>query len=131
MVRRCRILVIEDDEQVSTLLDHVISVEGYQVELVRPPLDRVDGVDFSGYDMAIIDLSLPRGLDGFAVAHRAEAAKIGVILMSGNQAFYERARNSGYPFLQKPFRIASLVQLIHEVLNKTGAECERQKEAST
>ncbi len=125
MARRCRILVIEDDKQVSALLDHVISVEGYEVELIRPPLDRVADVDWSAYDMAIIDLSLPRGFDGFAIAQRAAAAGIGVILMSGNHALYERARKSGHPFLQKPFRIASLIQCIRSVLERSGAECEQ------
>ncbi len=131
MAKRCNILVIEDDEQVSALLDHVISVEGYQVELIRPPLDSVDDIDFSGYDMAIIDLSLPRGLDGFAIAGRATAAGIGVILMSGNHTLYERAQKSGHVFLRKPFRIASLMRCVHAVLDRSGADCERPKRASS
>ncbi|HEX7967995.1 MAG TPA: response regulator [Stellaceae bacterium] len=130
MAQRCRIVIIEDDEQVSALLDYVISVEGYEVELVRPPLDRCEDIDFGEYDLAIIDLSLPRGLDGFAVAQRAAAAQIGIILMSGNQALYERAMSFGYPFLQKPFRIASLIQCIHDVLQSVATDCERQKAAS-
>lgn len=130
MVRHCRIVVIEDDEQVSALLDYVISIEGYEVELIRPPLDRVDDVNFGEYDLAIVDLTLPRGLDGFAIAQKATAADVGVILMSGNHELYERANKSGYPFLQKPFRIASLVQCIHQVLQATGTDCERQKAAS-
>ena len=127
MARYCRVLVVEDNEQVSALMDDVISLEGYEVELVRPPLDGTDDIDFGGYDVAIIDLWLPRGHDAFAIAQRAAAAGTGVILVSGNHELYERARESGYPFLQKPFRIASLVQLIHQVLERTGVDCERQK----
>jgi two-component system, OmpR family, response regulator CpxR len=129
MARRCRVLVIEDNEKVSALLDDVISLEGYDVELVRPPLDGTDDIDFKRYDVAIIDLWLPRGYDAFAIAQRAAAAGTGIILMSGNEALYERASQSGYSFLQKPFRIASLVQLIHQVLERTGTDCERSKVA--
>jgi DNA-binding NtrC family response regulator len=129
MARRCRVLVIEDNEQVSALLDDVISLEGYEVELVRPPLDGTDDIDFGEHDVAIIDLWLPWGHDAFAIAKRAAAAGARVILVSGNQALFERASQSGYPFLQKPFRIARLVQLIHQVLERSGIDCERSKVA--
>jgi DNA-binding NtrC family response regulator len=124
--RRCRIIVIEDNEQVSALLDHVVSLEGYAVELVRPPLDDTATIDFAAFDLALIDLSLPRGHDGFAVAQRAAAAGIGVIIMSGNRSLYDDAENAPYPFLEKPFRIARLIETIHQVLELTGSDCERK-----
>jgi len=130
VVRRCRILVIEDNEHVSALLDHVISLEGYAVELVRPPLDDTADIDFAAYDLALIDLSLPRGHDGFAMAQRAAAAGIGVILMSGNRSLYDEAEKSPHPFLEKPFRIARLIETIHQVLERTGTDCERQRARS-
>ena len=130
VARRCRILVIEDNEHVSALLDQVISLEGYAVELVRPPLDDTAGIDYAAYDVALIDLTLPRGHDGFAIAQRAAAAGIGVILMSGNRSRYDEAGKSPYPFLEKPFRIARLIELIHQVLDRTGTDCERQRATS-
>ncbi len=126
MARQCRILVIEDNEHVSALLDQVISLEGYEVELVRPPLDDTAGIDFAAYDVALIDLLLPRGHDGFAMAQRASAAGIGVILMSGNRSVYDKAEKSPHPFLEKPFRIAQLIETIHQVLERTSSDCERQ-----
>ena len=130
VARRCRILVIEDNEHVSALLDHVISLEGYAVELVRPPLDDTADVDFAAYDLALVDLTLPRGHDGFAIAQRAAAAGIGVILMSGNRGLYEAAENSPHPFLEKPFRITQLIETIQQVLERSGSDCERQRAAS-
>ncbi len=130
VVRHCRILVIEDNEHVSALLDQVISLEGYAVELVRPPLDDTADIDFAAYDLALIDLSLPRGHDGFAMAQRAAAAGIGVILMSGNRSLYDEAKKSPHPFLEKPFRIARLIETIHQVLERTGTDCERQRAGS-
>jgi DNA-binding NtrC family response regulator len=129
MARHCRVLVIEDNEQVSALLDDIISLEGYEVELVRPPLDETANIDFKDYDVAIVDLLLPRGHDAFAIAEKAAAAGAGVILISGNKAIFEQARQSGFPFLEKPFRVASLVRLIHQVLERTGTDCERSKVA--
>jgi DNA-binding NtrC family response regulator len=124
--KRCRVLVIEDNEQVSALLDQVISLEGYAVELVRPPLDDTSSIVFADYDVALIDLSLPHGHDAFAMARRAAAAGIGVILMSGNRGMYEEAELTPYPFLKKPFRIARLIELIQQVLQRAGRNCEPQ-----
>jgi two-component system OmpR family response regulator len=124
--KRCRVLVIEDNEQVSALLDQVISLEGYAVELVRPPLDDTASIAFADYDVALIDLSLPHGHDAFAMARRAAAAGIAVILMSGNRGTYEEAGRTPYPFLKKPFRIARLIELIQQVLQRAGRNCEPQ-----
>ena len=129
MARHCRVLVIEDNEQVSALLDDVISLEGYEVELVRPPLDGTADIDFTSYDVAIIDLWLPWGHDAFAIAEKAAGAGVGVILVSGNKQLYERASQTGFPFLEKPFRLGSLIQLIHQVLERTGTDCQRSKVA--
>ena len=124
--RRCRVLVIEDNEQVSALLDHVISLEGYAVEVVRPPLDDTASLAFDDYDVALIDLSLPHGHDSFAIAQRAAASGIAVILMSGNRSMYDAAAKSPHPFLEKPFRIARLVETIHHVLQRSGRDCQRE-----
>ncbi|HKW54916.1 MAG TPA: response regulator [Stellaceae bacterium] len=118
--------MIEDNEQVSALLDLVISLEGYAVEVVQPPLDDTAGIVFADFDAALIDLSLPHGHDSFAIVQRAAAAGIGVILMSGNRGMYEAAQNLSHPFLEKPFRIARLVETIHQVLQRTGRDCQRQ-----
>ncbi|HWG79654.1 MAG TPA: response regulator [Stellaceae bacterium] len=128
--RRCRVLVVEDNEQVSALLDQVISLEGYAVEMVRPPLDDTASLVLEDYDVALIDLSLPHGHDSFAIAQRAAAAGIGVILMSGNRGMYDAAAEAPYPFLEKPFRIARLVETIHQVLQRSGRDCQRQAAGS-
>src|ERR1700731_4680874 len=71
MARRCRVVLIEDNDLVLSAVGEAILIEGYEVELVPPPADRVEHIDFSNFDVAIIDLTLPRGLDGFGAAQRA------------------------------------------------------------
>ncbi len=128
--RRCRVLVIEDNEQVSALLDQVISLEGYTVEIIRPPLDDTADIDFTEYDVTLIDLSLPHGHDAFAMEQRAAAAGIGVIVMSGDRGLYNEAEKLRHPFLAKPFRIARLIETIHQVLQRLDRDCERQATGS-
>jgi DNA-binding NtrC family response regulator len=130
MARLCRILVIEDNELVLGVINEAIVIEGYQVELVRPPVDHVEEIDFADFDVAIIDLTLPPGLDGFSLAGRATERGIGVILMSGDHAQFDRAAQSGYAFLEKPFRLADLIRLVEDALAQTGADCERSRDAA-
>jgi DNA-binding NtrC family response regulator len=130
MARLCRILVIEDNELVLGVINEAIVIEGYQVELVRPPADHVQEIDFADFDVAIIDLTLPQGLDGFSLARRATERGIGVILMSGDHAQFDRAAQSGHAFLEKPFRLVDLIRLVEDVLAQTGADCERSCDAA-
>jgi DNA-binding response OmpR family regulator len=130
MARRCRILVIEDNELVLSVVNEAILIEGYEVELVRPPIDHVDDLDYTDFDAAIIDLTLPRGLDGFSLAQRAAACGIGVILMSGDPSQFARAEQSTHAFLAKPFGSAELVRRLEEVLAKTGADCAPSRDAA-
>jgi two-component system OmpR family response regulator len=131
MVRLCRILVIEDNELVLGVVNEAITIEGYQVELVRPPVDHIEDIDFAEFDLAIVDLTLPRGFDGFSLAQRAADCGIGIIIMSGDHAQFDRAAKSGHAFLAKPFRLADLIHLLEDVLAKTGADCERSRETVT
>lgn len=130
MARACRILVIEDNELVLSVISEGILIEGYQVELVRPPVDHVESIDYADFDAAIIDLTLPPGLDGLSLADRAAECGIGVILMSGDHTQFDRAEQSAHAFLPKPFRLEALARLLEQVLVETGAECMPSRNAA-
>src|SRR6185437_4351163 len=131
MARPCRIVVIEDNEPVLKLLSEHIEVEGYDVEMVHPPLDDADKIDFEEFDLAFIDLTLPHGLDPLELARRATVAGTGVILMSGDHAQLEDVADAGHALLKKPFRMAILTRLIKDVLSQVGAECEAPPRAAS
>ena len=130
MARVCRILVIEDSEAVLDVVTESILIEGYHVELARPLVDKVEDLEFADFDVAIIDLTLPCGLDGFSLAQRAAERGVGVILMSGDHSQFDRAMQSAHAFLGKPFRMAVLIRLIEDVLAKTGADCQPPRDAA-
>ena len=75
--KRCRILVVEDDEQVRHLLAEGIVIEGYDVEMVRSGPDALTRDDLASFDVAVVDLSLPGGLDGWSIADYCAGRGIG------------------------------------------------------
>jgi DNA-binding NtrC family response regulator len=123
MSRRCRILVVEDRDDVGFVIETALARKGYEVELVSSGVAAIDRLDLAGFDLVVTDVTLPGGRDGLAVAHAAAAHGAAVILISGNPVEFARAAASGYAFLEKPFRVAELQALAERVLTDTGADC--------
>lgn len=61
MPRQCRILLVEDEEQVSTVLEDAIEIDGYDVEVVRSGPDALARADFTKFDVLITDVTLRGG----------------------------------------------------------------------
>jgi DNA-binding response OmpR family regulator len=128
--KRCRILVVEDGEQVRHLLGGGIAIEGYDVEMVRSGPDALTRDDLASFDVAVVDLSLPGGLDGWSIADYAAGLGLGIIVITGNPDQYDRLIGSGHTFLRKPFRLTELVAEIERVLRRVDADCEPARAAT-
>jgi len=129
MRKQCRILLVEDEEQIRTVLGEAIDIEGYDVAVVGTGPEALVRADFTDFDVLITDLSLRGGLDGWAVAERAAASGLGVIFISGDPAQYDRLMNSGHAWLKKPFRLAELISTLQIVLRQIDAQCEPKRAA--
>ncbi len=70
MARICNILVVEDDDLVRALLGDVLDHAGYEFMLARDGAEMRAALDAEPFDVAIIDISLRGGEDGFALARR-------------------------------------------------------------
>lgn len=64
-----RVLVVEDDATVSSLLERALREEGDSVVLARDGVAAVELAQSGPFDAIVLDVMLPR-LDGFRVAHR-------------------------------------------------------------
>jgi two-component system OmpR family response regulator len=121
MTRICKILVVEDNEGIRELLQTLFDDEGYQIGMAASGEEMRAAMARDTFDLAIIDVTLPRGEDGFALAGLAAAAGTAVVLVTGDTRHFEAIKQSGYPFLLKPFRIERLLALVHEVLRQIDA----------
>jgi DNA-binding response OmpR family regulator len=125
MTRICKILVVEDDDAVRSLLGEVFDQEGYEFSLVRDGTEMRAALDADDFDIAVIDISL-RGEDGFALAGLASEHGCGVILTTGDPDRMSHARGSEWRSLMKPFRILPLLAMVEAVLREARAQCERR-----
>jgi len=108
-----RILLVEDDESLSSGLKLALERAGYTVEHVGDGLQAVAALADNRFDLAVLDLGLP-GLDGTEVLARARRGgnALPVLVLSARDAVRDRivALDLGADdYLIKPFDIDELL----------------------
>ncbi|MGD9615367.1 MAG: response regulator [Alphaproteobacteria bacterium] len=126
MDRICNILVVEDDDSVRALLGDVLDHAGYEFRLARDGTEMRAALDEEVFDVAIIDISLRGGEDGFTLGEVASGKGCGVVLTTGDPERRVRLEASSRRYLMKPFRMKELTDLIDEILRDDAALCVRR-----
>ena len=120
---RHTILVIEDDQALSTMVGEVMSTAGF---LVRSARNRSEiNAEINKWplpDLLLLDVALPDA-DGFQILERirgnAKLKGLPVILMTGRSEITDVARGltlSADGYVTKPFKISALVGAVKTVL---------------
>ncbi|MDD3814170.1 MAG: PAS domain S-box protein [Desulfocapsaceae bacterium] len=121
-----RVLVVDDEEIISTLLQEILQSLGYQVTLSCNSLVALALIeqDPMAFDLLITDMTMPH-LTGFELAQKALAirADLPVILCSGFSELInkEQAQALGIrAYLTKPVSLQELGQTVRKVLDAKG-----------
>ena len=126
MARICKVLIVEDNEDIRSLMEEMFDAEGYHIRAVRSATQmRSILAAEPDCDMLVIDMTLPGPEDGLRLADEMVVQGYRVVLVTGNHLLVERLDESGHPYLLKPFRVQSLLELIDRLLREAAAECER------
>lgn len=120
-----RILVVEDDPDISESLASLLRDEGYDVEVAADGVLAVEAAGKSPPDLVLLDLMLPR-LDGVGVAAELDKMGLGlqrvpIVLVSAGHQLAEAARKIGTAFtLRKPFELREILISIERALSEPG-----------
>ena len=116
-----RILLLEDDETLASLLARVLRNEGYSVDL----LDRADALPppakLTHYDVVLSDIHLAEGTSGHDVLREVRAAtdQIPVILMTAYadiEGAMSAVSQGAYDYLAKPVEPNELKRMVGEAV---------------
>lgn len=121
-----RILVIEDEQKIASLISDVLEGEGLIAEIAS---DGESGWEMGGtelYSAAILDIGLPK-MDGLTVLKnwRREGVNFPVLLLSAKSSWNERVEgiNLGADdYLVKPFQIEELVARLRALLRRNSKQ---------
>ena len=115
-----RVLVIEDEPMIATLLAELLEMDGYRVFIATDPAEAelVWAREMGNVDLVFADHTLP-GRCGFELARDLALLKpnLKVILMSGHDDLPLAATSiQGAFFLKKPFGMHGLQEALSRVL---------------
>ncbi|HEV3156441.1 MAG TPA: response regulator transcription factor [Candidatus Baltobacteraceae bacterium] len=115
-----RILVVEDDAQISRVLRLELEHEGYLVDIASDGLTGLEKA-LKEPDLVILDLMLPR-LDGVEVCKRVrEKSRVPIIMLTAKDHIPDRITGldtGADDYLTKPFAIAELLARIRARLRE-------------
>ena len=122
-----RILVVEDEEAISELIEMNLTVAGYEVVQVYDG-GKVEEVleQEAGFDLALVDVMLP-GRDGFSLMEVMKHFRIPVIYLTAKTDVGSKVRglrSGAEDYIVKPFEVLELLVRVEKVLERTGKQRE-------
>ena len=116
-----RILVVDDDEELSSLLKLVLEGEGYSVSVATDAEGAIAKVDSESPHLVVLDITLGRDDGRIVLAKIREKGELPVIFISGKGDTADRVlglRLGADDYIPKPFSPVELVARIESVLRR-------------
>jgi DNA-binding response OmpR family regulator len=122
--RPARVLVVEDDDAISQVLQRSLRMEGYDVRIAGDGEAALDEAHAFLPDLVILDLGLPK-LDGLEVAKTLrESDDVPILMLTARDAVESRVEGldaGADDYLVKPFDLAELVARLHALFRRGRA----------
>ena len=119
-----RILVVEDERDISALVAYHLTKEGYRVRTAEGGVEAIESAESERPDLIVLDLMLP-GLSGYEVLtelrRRPDLTDVPVILLTARREEADRVKGfelGADDYLTKPFSPRELVLRAGAVLRR-------------
>lgn len=124
-----KLLLIDDDEELAESLQEYFARFDFDLEYQTDPIDAIELVQRSDYDLIILDIMLPR-IDGFETCRRIRSkSDIPIIMLTARGDVMDRVvglEMGADDYLPKPFEPRELVARIQNILKRSHASSTRQ-----
>ncbi|AOS67551.1 DNA-binding response regulator [Bacillus subtilis] len=122
------ILIVEDEEKISRVLQLELEYEGYSVTIKQNGTEGLDAAAKGGYSLVLLDVMLP-GLSGLEVLRRLRKtdSQTPVILLTARDSIPDKVTGldiGANDYVTKPFEIEELLARIRAVLRQNGTKTE-------
>jgi two-component system OmpR family response regulator len=126
MPSAARLLLVDDEDNLRTMLEAALRHSGFDVHPVANGRDALEAVPSVAPDLIVLDVMLP-DLDGFDVCKRLRQSgdRTPVLFLTARDATEDKVRgltHGGDDYLVKPFALDELVARITAVLRRSGVD---------
>ncbi|GAA0484054.1 two-component system response regulator PhoP [Salinibacillus aidingensis] len=117
-----RILIVDDEESIVTLLKYNIEQAGFEAEAVYDGEEALNAADKEDFDLIILDLMLPK-LDGMEVCRtlRQRGLEVPILMLTAKDEEFDRVLGleiGADDYLTKPFSPREVVARIKAILRR-------------
>jgi len=117
-----KILVVEDDRNISDLIRMYLEKEGFEVRAAFDGAAAVETFRTMEPDMVLLDIMLPV-MDGWAVCNKIrETSRTPIIMITAKSEVFDRIQGlemGADDYIVKPFEMKELIARINAVLRRT------------
>ena len=110
-----KILLVEDDNEISAMLENFLSTENYEVTAVADGEEAVNRFEKGAFDLILLDLMSPR-ISGMEVMRRIRASStVPIIIISAKDTDSDKTLGLGLgadDYITKPFSVAEVLARI-------------------
>lgn len=119
-----RILVIDDDDDVCSIIKDFLETEGYEVSLLKDPSQAVNMVGEGHFHIVLLDLIMPK-INGQTLLKQIKKAysDVCVIIFTAYptiESAIETLKNNAFDYIKKPIVFEDLKKTIDLALRKQG-----------
>lgn len=122
--QRPRVLVVEDDAPIRGSLEAALSAEGYEVRAEPDGTALEQVAEQFRPDLAVLDVRLPEGPDGYMMAKQLRrASDLPLLFLTAADAVEDRLAGfsaGADDYLVKPFSMAELLARVQALLRRAG-----------
>ena len=120
-----RILVVDDDAPVRTMIAAVLERQGFAIELAEGTSKAIDALDLSDFDLVLTDIVM-RDVNGMVLLERIHALQLNlpVVIVTAIRDIgvaIDSMRLGAYDYLLKPFDCEQLLNVVERALNHRRA----------
>src|SRR5690242_2505001 len=117
-----RLLLVEDDQILSTALVRALSQAGYAVDVAESGDGARDVLKNDVYDLVVLDIGLPK-IDGFELLRelRARGSRVPVLVLTARDALEDRVRGldlGADDYLTKPFDLPEFEARVRALIRR-------------
>jgi len=125
MKREAIVMVVDDEPGIREIISTALAAEGYDVLTAGSAAEALGQMDATPPDLMLVDLKMP-GMDGHELIEHARGMEPNMlaVMLTGHTSvddIVKAFRSGASDFVEKPFRIDRLVDVIRRNLNRGEA----------